>query len=73
MRYARVLYLRALRILYFSTFVVDTAVSPHQDENYLPTLSQFSYYFVVLVKGKVYNLAVYLRRKVYASEEFLKD
>ena len=39
MRYARVLYLRALRILYFSTFVVDTAVSPHQDENYLPTLS----------------------------------
>lgn len=51
-----------------------------QDENFLttfhcflPTFSQFSYYFAVLIKGKVYNLAVYLRRKVYASKEFLKD
>ena len=51
-----------------------------QDENFLTTFhrflttfSQFSYYFAVLVKGKVYNLAVYLRRKVYASKEFLKD
>ena len=48
----------------------------NQDENFLttfhrflPTFSQFSYYFAVLVKGKVYNLAVYLRRKVYASKE----
>lgn len=51
-----------------------------QDENFLTTFhrflttfSQFSYYFAVLVKGKVYNLAVYLRRKVYTSKEFLKD
>jgi len=48
----------------------------NQDENFLttfhrflPTFSQFSYHFAVLVKGKVYNLAVYLRRKVYASKE----
>jgi len=43
------------------------------DENQIDTFSRFSYYFSVLVKGKVYNLAVYLRRKVYASKEFLKD
>ncbi len=44
-----------------------------QDENFLTTFSRFSYYFSVLVKGKVYILAVYLRRKVYASKEFLKE